>query len=197
VRIIARMKPETGQLRIIGGTWRGRKIDFVAAPGLRPTPNRVRETLFNWLAPVIRAAHCLDLFAGSGALGLEAVSRGAAGCVLVEQNPEVAALLRGQAGRLAAERVEVITADALQWLSRAPPRRFDIVFLDPPFQDALLADCLQRLDQGGWLAPTAWIYVESAPSSAPPLPAGWHWHRDRQAGQVRYRLAVRQVAAAD
>jgi 16S rRNA (guanine966-N2)-methyltransferase len=196
VRIIVRMKPVTGQLRIIGGTWRGRKIDFVAAPGLRPTPNRIRETLFNWLAPVIRDARCLDLFAGSGALGLEAVSRGAASCVLVESNAEVAALLRSQAGRLAAERVEVVTADALQWLS-TPPRRFDIVFLDPPFQGTSLAECLHRLELGSWLAPAAWIYVESAPESEPELPAGWHWHRDRQAGRVRYRLAMRQVAAGD
>lgn len=188
------MKPVTGQLRIIGGTWRGRKIEFVAVPGLRPTPNRVRETLFNWLAPVIRDAHCLDLFAGSGALGLEAVSRGAAGCVLVESSAEVAALLRTQAARLAADRLEVVTADALHWLSTAP-RRFDIVFLDPPFQGTQLAECLQRLEQGGWLAPSAWIYVESGPESEPELPAGWYWHRDRQAGRVRYRLARRQAAA--
>ncbi len=186
------MKPgyRHSQLRIIGGAWRGRKIDFAAVPGLRPTPNRVRETLFNWLAPVIRDAQSLDLYAGSGALGLEAASRGAASCVLVERDATVAALLRTQVSRLAASQVEVIEADAARWLA-GTPRRFDIVFLDPPFHHALLQDCVDRLEQQGWLKESAWIYIETEAGSELVLPPQWHWHRDQQAGQVRYRLARR------
>jgi 16S rRNA (guanine966-N2)-methyltransferase len=195
-RIIVHMKPGTShsQLRIIGGAWRGRKIDFAAVPGLRPTPNRIRETLFNWLAPVIRDSYCLDLFAGSGALGLEAASRGAACCVLVERDAAAVSMLRAQASRLAASQVEVIEADAVRWLS-GTPRRFDIVFLDPPFHGGLLQECANRLEQHGWLKDSAWIYVEAEAGNALELPPHWHWHRDRQAGQVSYRLARRQVAS--
>ncbi len=188
------MKPGNSQLRIIGGAWRGRKIEFAAVPGLRPTPNRVRETLFNWLAPVLHEASCLDLFAGSGVLGLEAVSRGAASCVLVERDTRAVARLRAQVGRLATERVMVIEADALRWLA-GTPRPFDIVFLDPPFHSGLLQDCVDRLEQHGWLAASAWIYVESETGSELQLPLHWQWHRDRQAGQVSYRLARRQAGS--
>jgi 16S rRNA (guanine966-N2)-methyltransferase len=194
VRIIARMKPGSShsQLRIIGGAWRGRKVEFAAVPGLRPTPNRVRETLFNWLMPVLREAACLDLFAGSGVLGLEAVSRGAASCVLVERDARAVAMLRAQVSRLAAGQVEVVAADALQWLAGAS-RPFDIVFLDPPFHSALLQDCVDRLEQRGWLAASAWIYIESEAGTELQLPPHWQWYRDKRAGQVSYRLARRET----
>jgi 16S rRNA (guanine966-N2)-methyltransferase len=197
VRIIARMKPESShsQLRIIGGAWRGRKIEFAAVPGLRPTPNRVRETLFNWLTPVLRDAACLDLFAGSGVLGLEAASRGAGSCVLVERDARVVAMLRAQVSRLAAEQMEVVAADALQWLGGAA-RPFDIVFIDPPFHSGLLQGCVDRLEQHGWLAASAWIYIESEAGTELHLPPYWQWYRDKQAGQVSYRLARRAAATS-
>ncbi len=179
------------QLRIIGGTWRGRKLDFAPVPGLRPTPNRVRETLFNWLAPVIREARCLDLFAGSGALGLEAASRGAARCVLVEQQHVVVQVLREQLDRLGADRVQVVEAEVTGWLAGdATP--FDIVFLDPPFHRGLLQQCIELLESNGWLADLAWIYLEAEKGLELTLPESWSWYRDRQAGQVSYRLARRR-----
>ncbi len=187
------MKPQPAhrQLRIIGGAWRGRKLAFAPVPGLRPTPNRVRETLFNWLAPVIRDARCLDLFAGSGALGLEAASRGAARCVLVEQQHAVVKTLREQVVRLQAEHVEVVEAEVLRWLSQdAIP--FDVVFLDPPFRQGLLQDCIERLEQNGWLADSAWIYLEAETGVEFTLPERWVWYREKQAGQVSYRLARRE-----
>ena len=183
-------QPAPNQLRIIGGAWRGRKLAFAPLPGLRPTPNRVRETLFNWLAPVIRDARCLDLFAGSGALGLEAASRGAARCVLVEREHAVVQVLREQVARLKAEQIEVIEADVPSWLTLgAAP--FDIVFLDPPFRQGLLQECIERLEQNGWLADSAWVYVESERGLELALPERWEWYREKQAGQVSYRLARR------
>ncbi len=186
-----KQQPAQSQLRIIGGAWRGRKLAFAPVPGLRPTPNRVRETLFNWLMPVIRGARCLDLFAGSGALGLEAASRGASHCVLVEQQQPVVQTLREQVARLKAGQVEVVEADVLNWLSQgATP--FDIVFLDPPFQQGLLQECIERLEQNGWLADSAWIYLEAERGLEVTLPEHWEWYRDKQAGQVSYRLARRR-----
>jgi 16S rRNA (guanine966-N2)-methyltransferase len=189
------VKTTPGRLRIIGGSWRGRKLAVAPLPGLRPTPDRVRETLFNWLAPVISGTRCLDLFAGSGALAFEAASRGAAECVLVERDAQAVRVLREQAGALAAGQIRVIEADALQWLSTTA-RPFDIVFLDPPFAAGLLAQCIDRLENCGWLAPRAWIYLESARDTLPTLPATWELYRDKRAGQVAYRL-VRRHAGAD
>jgi 16S rRNA (guanine966-N2)-methyltransferase len=183
------------QLRIIGGRWRGRKLAFAPVPGLRPTPDRVRETLFNWLQPVIQGACCLDLFAGSGALGIEAVSRGAAHCTLVEQDAQVVAVLREQLERLDALEIELLRAQALDWL-HGPAQPFDIVFLDPPFQSGLLQPAMELLETRGWLAPQAWIYLESAPDTQPVLPPGWSWHREKRAGGVSYRLARRDVGTA-
>ncbi|MEJ2686255.1 MAG: 16S rRNA (guanine(966)-N(2))-methyltransferase RsmD [Gammaproteobacteria bacterium] len=178
------------QLRIIGGAWRGRRLAFPPVPGLRPTPDRVRETLFNWLAPAMVGARCLDLVAGSGALGLEAASRGAAQVVLVDSDRQVAAALRDHAARLqAGETVEVVQADALTFLD-GPARPFDVVFLDPPFSRDLLAPCIARLEAGGWLAADGYLYLEAERHLAePPLPAGWEIVRSRTAGQVGYHLA--------
>ncbi|MEJ2644652.1 MAG: 16S rRNA (guanine(966)-N(2))-methyltransferase RsmD [Gammaproteobacteria bacterium] len=177
------------QLRIIGGAWRGRRLAFPPVPGVRPTPDRVRETLFNWLAPVIVGARCLDLFAGSGALGLEAASRGAAQVLLVDSDRRVAAALREHAARLQAGVVEVVQADALAFLTgTASP--FDVVFLDPPFSQGLLAPCVARLEAGGWLATEGYLYLEAERALvAPPLPEGWEIVRSKTAGQVGYHLA--------
>jgi 16S rRNA (guanine966-N2)-methyltransferase len=158
-------------------------------PGLRPTPDRVRETLFNWLAPLLPGARCLDLFAGSGALGFEAASRGAAQVVMVESASRAVGLLRGEVLRLRAA-VEVVHADVLAWLAR-PARPFDIVFLDPPYRQGLMAPACRALAQAGWLAPDARIYLEAEPELEPlPLPATWSLLRSKRAGQVGYHLAV-------
>ncbi len=178
-------------VRIIAGTWRGRKLAFSPVAGLRPTPDRVRETLFNWLEPVIRGRHCLDLFAGSGALGIEAASRGAAEVVLVEKQPRVVEGLREQLALLQATRVEVVQADAGHYLS-GPPRAFDIVFLDPPFREGRLGECMHSLETRGWLAAEAWVYLEVEHGLIPGLPENWVLHRSKQAGQVDYHL-VRRV----
>lgn len=180
-----------GQLRIIGGRWRGRKLSFSAQVGLRPTPDRVRETLFNWLQPVITGARCLDLFAGSGALGLEAYSRGAARVVLVEQERRVCREIRTHLERFAAERIELVTGDALVYLQE-PGQPFDIVFLDPPFESELLGWCCERLESGGWLAADAYIYLEAGSwTGVPPLPPHWRQVHKKQAGKVGYYLIRR------
>lgn len=137
------------QVRIIGGSLRGRKLSFADLPGLRPTGDRVRETLFNWLQPLIEGARCLDLFAGSGALGIEAVSRGAAEVVLVDNAPAVIRQLEKNRSAFNLDRLTVVRADALQFLDRAPSP-FDLVFLDPPFHGDLLQPLCQRLAKG-WL----------------------------------------------
>ncbi|MBI5463147.1 MAG: 16S rRNA (guanine(966)-N(2))-methyltransferase RsmD [Gammaproteobacteria bacterium] len=182
------------QVRIGGGQWRGRKLSFPDVPGLRPTPDRVRETLFNWLAPVLAGSRCLDLFAGSGALGFEAASRGAAEVVLVERDATVVKALREQQQRLAATQIQIVQADALQFLG-GTPRPFDIVLLDPPFGQDLLEAALAALTSA-WLAPTAFIYLEAeravaAETLAALLPDGFELFRSKTAGQVGYHLARR------
>ena len=183
----------SGQLRIIGGRWRGRKFRFKAAEGLRPTPDRVRETLFNWLAADTPEARCLDLYAGSGALGLEALSRGAAFCRFVDVSKSGLSAIRQHLRELDCQRADYINADALDSLKPGNPEApFDIVFLDPPFGQSLLAPTLDALQSGNWLAPGAAIYVESSAHEhdLEDLP-GWTAHRDKRAGDVRYRLFVR------
>ena len=177
------------KLRIIGGRWRGRRLDVSESEGLRPTPDRVRETLFNWLQPYIAGASCLDLFAGTGALCLEALSRGAADVVMVEKAPRVAERLRQHVERLEATGAEVVLADAVEFLQRSP-RAFDIVFLDPPFKSNLIADCAALVEARGWIKPGGLIYVE-APSRLEnlELPATWELIRSKKAGQVGYHLA--------
>ncbi len=178
-------------LRIIGGEWRGRRIRFPGKGGIRPTPDRVRETLFNWLAAVVRGSRCLDLFAGSGALGLEALSRGAAAATFVERDRENADRLRETATLLAPGRANVVQADALAWLAGAPTAH-DIVFLDPPFDAGILAESMRLLESRGWLAGDAHIYIEMPAGHGPPaLPAGWLAHRSGRAGAVGYHLARR------
>ena len=175
-------------LRIIGGTWRGRKLRFPAGAAIRPTPDRVRETLFNWLGTAIRGARCLDLFAGSGALGLEALSRGAAHVTFVEQDAAAAHALRERLLEWQAGDARVVRTDALRYLS-GDARPFDIVFLDPPFASGLLARSAALLEERDWLAADARIYVEcAAREGLPPLPAGWRPLNAKQSGEVGYHL---------
>ena len=177
-----------GSVRIVGGRWRGTRLAVPELAGLRPTSDRVRETLFNWLQPVLPGAVVLDLFAGSGALGLEAVSRGAARAVLVERDPVQAAGLRATVQKLQAEaQVQVVQDDALRWLAgQAPDVRFHIAFLDPPFDDGLWQAALQALLPR--MAGSAWIYVESPASQVPVLPASWRLHRELRTAQARAAL---------
>jgi len=149
-----------GKVRIIAGKWRSRKLDIIDAVALRPTPDRVRETLFNWLGVYIEGAHCLDLFAGTGILGFEALSRGAATVTMIDSNPAVVKALQTQARKLEAGAAEIICADALQWLA-INRRKFDIIFLDPPYSKKHLDNVLTRLLEGDFLGPGALLYLES------------------------------------
>ena len=179
-----RMNRKTpNQVRIIGGRWRSRVIDFPEDVGLRPTPDRVRETVFNWLGQRLDEKTCLDLFAGSGALGFEALSRGAAEVVMIDQSAPVAHSLRDNAQRLGANNFTVIHANALQYL-RDAARPFDVVFLDPPFNQGLLAQVLALLP--AWLMPDAKVYAESEFSFEPD--ATWKILKQSRAGQVKFQL---------
>lgn len=175
-----------GEVRIIAGRFRSRRLRFPAIAGLRPTPDRVRETLFNWLDPSLPGSHCLDLFAGSGALGFEAASRGAERVVMLERDPDALRALHENAARLGVD-VDIVPADALAYLA-GPATPFDIVFLDPPFASGLLASAAAALAAGAWIKPTSLIYSEAAAGEAPPVPAAWAPHRAKVAGRVSYRL---------
>jgi 16S rRNA (guanine966-N2)-methyltransferase len=185
-----------GQLRIIGGQWRSRQFNFPMAAGLRPTPNRVRETLFNWLAPYVEGATVLDLFTGSGALFLEALSRGAGSALALDSNPSAIATLRGHLQTLNCENGQLLQNDALVYLQTQAATPFDLVFLDPPFSQDLLLPACNLLEQHGWLAADAWIYTESenSPSSLG-MPGNWRQHREQKAGQVYYALWQRSAQA--
>ncbi|MDW2983331.1 MAG: 16S rRNA (guanine(966)-N(2))-methyltransferase RsmD [Rhodanobacter sp.] len=181
-----------GRIRVIGGSLRNSRLDVPELPGLRPTPERVRETLFNWLAPVIDGARCLDLCAGTGALGIEALSRGAAGVQFVERDARAAQALRANLARLKATGGQVTTLDAEAFL-RGAAQPCDVVFLDPPFALELWSALAHQLERGGWLAAQGWIYVESPRGLAPALPANWRLHRESQAGEVRFALYRRAL----
>jgi 16S rRNA (guanine966-N2)-methyltransferase len=185
-------------LRIIGGSWRGRRLRFPAAGEIRPTPDRVRETLFNWIGGRVAGARVLDLFAGSGALGLEALSRGAAHVQFVERHAAAARELGRLLADWGASNAAVRREDALRFLAgpaerAGHPERFDIVFLDPPFGAGLVAEAARRLEAGGWLAPHALIYLEcAAREGLPELPARWGLLRAKRAGEVGYHLLERK-----
>lgn len=201
---------QTRELRIIAGQWRGRRWRFPTGPEIRPTPDRVRETLFNWLAPHIRGARVLDLFAGSGALGLESLSRGAAHATFVDADARAVDALRERCAEWSGASREAGTpvgsaefhrADALAFLAgpagRSTTVPFDVVFLDPPFGAGLWGKAASRLESGGWLAPQAFVYLE-APAGALPsgLPATLRPWRDGKAGEVGYHLLRRDARPA-
>ena len=188
----AHVSTASGKLRIIGGSLRGSKLAVADLPGLRPTPDRVRETLFNWLAPVIDGARCLDLFAGTGALGIEALSRGAAEVDFVERDPRLARALRDNLARLR-QSARVREGDALAVLIEVPTRPYDLVFVDPPFDANLWGSAAAALEGTGWLADNAMVYVESPVNAAFDLPATWQAHRESSAGAVRYALYRRSA----
>ena len=183
----------SGQIRIIGGQWRGRKLPVPDSSGLRPTTDRVRETLFNWLAPVMVDAHCLDCFAGSGALGLEALSRYAANATLLEMDRAVSQQLQKNLATLKASHARVVNTNTLTFLAQAGTPH-NVVFVDPPFRKGLLEETLTLLETHGWLANEAYIYVESeVENGLPPVPVNWSLYREKVAGQVAYRLYQREA----
>jgi 16S rRNA (guanine966-N2)-methyltransferase len=183
-----------GSLRIIGGRWRQRKLSFPDRPGLRPTPDRVRETLFNWLQADVPGSVCLDLFAGSGALALEAASRGALEVLMLEQDKAAVQALLRNIEALGAVQAKVLQRDTMAFLQapRAPGRAaFDLVFIDPPYQSDLLASCCELLERGGWMTAKAKIYLECDAASEPVVPGNWQPLKQKRAGQVAYHLFTR------
>lgn len=186
-----------GEIRIIGGKWRSRRIKFPAVPGLRPTIDRVRETLFNWLTPYIVDSHCLDLFAGSGALGLEALSRGAEHVTFIDNNPQIIAALKTQIAVLDASHQTDIycTKVPSDNILNKIPEYFDIVFIDPPFNQRLIQPICQWLEHQAWLAKNALIYLETEAKLKPlPIPATWEIIHSKVAGASGYHLAQRNIS---
>ncbi len=177
-------------VRIIAGIWRGRRVNFPAMPGLRPTPDRVRETLFNWLQHSLGGARCLDLFAGSGALGLEAISRGAEQVIFVEQAQAAARALQAQLTQFGGgSRGRVMELGAARYL-RTPGEPFDVAFLDPPFGQAALQEYVPMLDTGNWLKAGGLVYLENERAAGiPRLPSHWELLKSKSAGEVGYHLA--------
>jgi len=191
VRRNNKTRSQAGRLRIVAGNWRSRLLEIADVDGLRPTSERIRETLFNWLAPTLPGSRCLDLFAGTGALGLEALSRGADAVVLVERHPVAVRQLRKNIAALGADDAEVVERDALDFLRSGSPARFDIVFLDPPFAADLLDETCRLLSQLHWLAESALVYIELDRSAKQPeLPPGWTVRKNKTAGNVRYILVA-------
>lgn len=186
-----------GEVRVIGGLWRGRKLPVLNAEGLRPTTDRIKETLFNWLMNDIAGSRCLDCFAGSGSLGIEALSRQAQAVVFLEKFAEAAKLLTKNLQTVKTEKGQVVQTDSLQYLAQKNPHApFDIIFIDPPFQQNLVAPVLTHLAQNGWLADNALIYVETE-KTHPPLTLPEHWHilKEKTAGQVTSRLIQTSLSA--
>jgi len=183
-------KSQVGRLRIVAGNWRSRLLDVADVEGLRPTSERIRETLFNWLSPRLQGARCLDLFAGTGALGLEALSRGAGSAVFVERSPVAARQLRSNIEILKAGAANVDEKSASDYLRSASGPPFDLVFLDPPFAAGLLEETCRLLSESQVLATGALIYLEQDKKGVEPkLPAGWQLQKNKTAGNVRYMLA--------
>lgn len=188
---------DRNQIRIIGGTHRSRKLPVVDLPGLRPTGDRIRETLFNWLQPLLPGAKCLDLFAGSGALGIEAASRGASNVIMLERAPSVARQLRENIAQLQLTDVEVIQTDTLKWLDRSGDA-FDIIFLDPPFEEEMLSICCRMLENNHWLDSKARIYIETdAEKPFTTTPKNWNCVKQKKSGNVSYSLFNRRFQTCE
>src|SRR5690554_2374613 len=185
-----------GELRIIGGDWRSRKLRFPDAGGVRPSPARTRETLFNWLNFHLAGSDCLDLFSGSGALGLEALSRGAAHSTFVDSSAALTTALRGNLRLLGSVCGVVVPSAVDTYLSQRTRQPFDIIFMDPPFRQDWLPILFPLLETRGWVKPGGWVYVEhESETQAPATPCSWQLHRQKTAGQVTYSLY--RVAQAD
>jgi len=180
------------RVRIIGGNWRGRRLPVADVPGLRPSGDRCRETLFNWLQPWIPAADCADLFAGTGALGFEAASRGAASVLMIEKHPRAIEVLRQSIEQLQAEQVNLQSGGAMSMIEDIKADSYDIVFVDPPFDSNLAGLVLERLDKIGCVRRGGFVYVESPASKAFSHPPGWRVWRDQQLGEVRMQLFRRE-----
>jgi len=182
-------KTRSGFVRIIGGVWRGRKLPVYDLEGLRPTTDRVKETVFNWLAHDIPSSSCLDLFSGSGSLGFEAASRHAKDVVMIELNKKVADQLKNNVETINAPNIHIINTNAFSFLDQLPSSRFDIVFIDPPFNKGLLDDVFSKLDSQSWLNDNALIYIESEKEWVPTnVPIHWSLHKEKHAGQVSFRI---------
>ena len=179
-----------GRLRIVAGKWRSRLLLISDVEGLRPTPERIRETLFNWLATEICGSHCLDPFAGTGALAFEALSRGAASAMLIDKSARAVEALKSSAALLEADNARIECTDGLSLMRQKATRRYDIVFLDPPFAEDIVEECCRLLQSNGWLADGAAVYIEQQESRPlPELPRGWTINKENKAGNVRYMLA--------
>lgn len=179
-----------GKVRIIAGKWRGRKLDVIDAPGLRPTPDRLRETLFNWIQQEIVGARCLDLFAGTGALGFEALSRDAAEVVMIESDPKIVESLKLHAELLKSENHIIELADGLSWI-KPGIRPFDIIFLDPPFRQDYIVKCCDLIIKESLLNPHGLVYIESEKNLK--MPNGWQIKKQKTAGQVQLALVEQEV----
>ncbi|MDH4020345.1 MAG: 16S rRNA (guanine(966)-N(2))-methyltransferase RsmD [Xanthomonadales bacterium] len=184
---------KNNSVRIIGGDWRGRRLPVADVPGLRPSGDRSRETLFNWLQPWIPAADCADLFAGTGALGFEAASRGAASVLMIEKHPRAQDALSQSIEQLQAEQVNLHRGGAMSMIEEFKPESFDIVFVDPPFDSNLASLVLERLDKTGCVRRGGFVYVESPAQQAISPPQDWRVWRDQQLGDVRMQLFRRQL----
>jgi len=183
-----------GEVRIIGGDWRGRKLPVLNAEGLRPTSDRVRETLFNWLQFEIPGAKCLDVFAGSGALSFEALSRGAKQATLLELGAANSNQLKQNLQTLNVSNASVEQVDSLQWLAQTAKESFDVVFLDPPFHREFMQNTVDLLFKNGYLNDQAWLYLEQEKQlDWPILPDGWVCHREKATSQVRFGLFVKKA----
>jgi len=190
----ARFGSAPGRVRIIGGSLRGSKLDVLDAAGLRPTPDRVRETLFNWLMPVIEGARCLDLFAGTGALGIEALSRGAAAVDFVESDARLVAQLRANLLRL--KQTASVHAMSANRFVESTEHHYDVVFIDPPFSENLWESSLEAMEIKSVLSADAWIYVEAPAERHLVAPATWQLHREGHAGALRFMLYRRVMPSA-
>lgn len=178
-------------VRIIAGRWRGRKLPVAEIDGLRPTGDRIRETLFNWLMSDTPGARVLDLFSGAGSLGLESLSRGASELLMIERHPKAAKQLRDNLKSLDAQGASVIECDAISWLEQSAAQPFDLVFIDPPFSQDLWQASFDKLEAGGYLHSGSAIYVECERNHPLSTPPNWHLHRDKNAGNVSFRLYYR------
>ncbi|WP_040891243.1 16S rRNA (guanine(966)-N(2))-methyltransferase RsmD [Vibrio ezurae] len=182
----------SGSIRIISGLWRGRKLPVHDAEGLRPTTDRVKETLFNWIASDIPNARCLDLFAGSGGLGFEAASRQAKEVTLIELNVQAFQQLQQNMQSVKATNITLLNQNSLNFLKQEG-QPYDIVFIDPPFRQGLLLEAIEQLENNGWLSEQALIYIETEKElEMPALPDNWTMHREKVAGQVRFQLFIRE-----